>query len=443
MSAKKQRNSRKRIPKNLAMGNATTQNTNASIKTAKQSAPLPSHDWRGALVYIFSLWIISRGILTAVGLYARNIFEAPANLAGNIQQAFGITSGFSWLDIWSAWDSKYYYLITKLGYLGAAVAHGKPNDVWAFFPLYNWASKPFALLFGETYFGMLFVSNLALIAGAYAFYRLAEYEYGAGLARRAVLILFAFPTAYVFSCLMTESLFIALTISAWYFARRGNWWAAGLCGLGAALTRMTGLLIAPIFALEYLRQAGWQWHPRTWDLRVLRFRESKFNYLWIGLVPCGLLIYMMVAWIIIDNPLAMFDAQASWDFGRGRENPIMNLLFGFTEGARRGYFNIADSGFGLTYGAVLTSIVLAILFIGRRRIGNLLFLWSVVVIGISFSVNFYSALSMPRFLVVLFPVFLILAAIKNRIAFSAIATVLVILQIITFALWTSGFTVAV
>jgi hypothetical protein len=44
---------------------------------------------------------------------------------------------------------------------------------------------------------------------------------------------------------MTESLFVLLTVASFYAAKREHWWAAGLIGLCASATRVTGVLLLP------------------------------------------------------------------------------------------------------------------------------------------------------------------------------------------------------
>ncbi len=390
----------------------------------------PAASRRSALAYVLMLWALSRLVLTAAGA-----FIAPKIAGGGGGNSFGKISGHAWWDMWAAWDSKWYYHITEFGY--AATHELSDGGIWAWFPLYPWLSRLFAVPLGSAYAGMLVVSNLAIIVAAYWLYQFTYRQYNPAIARRAVLCLFVFPTAYVFACMLTESLFIACTIGAWYFARRRCWWAAGLCAMGAVLTRFTGVLMAPILTLEYLRQCGWRWPPRTWALAALQWR-----WLWIGLIPAGLAIFMFTEWYLMGNPWAFVDAQSS----RGeRGNPFRYLFTAFMSGW--------DGGFNLTalyrgtlghgYSAWLTLGVLALLLWQRKNIGALLFMWSLAAIALSFSVHMNAVWSVPRFLAVLFPVLLAVAFIPSRAAFAIVAVFMAMLQVTTYVLWSTGHVIAV
>ncbi len=88
-------------------------------------------------------------------------------------------------------------------------------------------------------------------------------DFDRATAARAVLYLLVFPTTLFLSAVYAESLFLALTVAAFYHARRGQWWIAGALGGLAALARPHGVLLALPLAVEYLAQ-------RDFDLRAIR-----------------------------------------------------------------------------------------------------------------------------------------------------------------------------
>ena len=382
----------------------------------------------GAIPYILVVWCVSRVILTGIGVGVRSwIGQAPGS--GNVQDSFGIGTGFAWLDIWSAWDSYWYYHIADVGYLATPMS-ADGHSAWAFFPLYPWLTRAVAAVVGDTYIAALLVSNAALLIGAWALYKLVQHRHDDARARKAVLFLFLFPTAYAFSCLMTEGLFLALTIGAWYCARRGNWLLAGVLGMGSAMTRLVGLVTAPLLALEYLRQR--QWH-------FIRIRPDA---LWIGLVPVGLGVYMAFCYIATGNPWQFADAQDPWAYGSQRANPL-RVLWWSLETAWEGRFSLQGGHLGLGYGAIATIAVTGVLLWGRKQTGTLLCLWSMAVILISLASHILSAQSMPRYLAVLFPLFMILASLRaNSVTCVITVAVLSLLQAATFSLWTLGYGVA-
>ncbi len=383
----------------------------------------PVWKW-GAIPYILTLWCVSRVILAIVGVVART--------QGVMITRTSMSTDHVWLNIWSAWDASWYYNIADVGYLDAPM--DRQYTAWAFFPLYPWMARAVAWVIGAVvddpvYVAMILVSNAALLIGAWVFYKLVEQDSGGAMARKAVLFLFLFPTGYVLSCLMTEGLFFALSVGAWYSARQGNWLVASVLGMASSMTRMAGLVMAPLLALEYLRQR--QWH-------ITRIRP---NALWIGLVPLGLGVFMVTCYILTGNPWQFADAQNAWS--PQRENPLRALWWGFNDAWSGGY-TLNHGKLGQGYGAILTVVVTGVLLWGRKQIGTLLFLWSVTLIGISLASHITSAQSMPRYMVVLFPVSMVLASLRmNSVAFVITVAALILLQGATFSLWTVGWGVAI
>ncbi len=403
---------------------AKQQNEPAPDTTVRADTTVgPVWKW-GAIPYILTLWCVSRVILAIVGVVART--------QGVMITRTSMSTDHVWLNIWSAWDASWYYHIADVGYLDAPM--DRQYSAWAFFPLYPWTARAVAWVIGAVvddpvYIAAILVSNAALLIGAWVFYKLVEQDSGGAMARKAVLFLFLFPTGYVLSALMTEGLFFALSVGAWYSARQGNWLVASVLGMASAMTRMVGLVMAPLLALEYLRQR--QWH-------ITRIRP---NALWIGLVPLGLGVFMATCYTLTGNPWKFVDAQNAW--APQRENPLWVLWWSLEMAWLRGWGTLHYGYLGLGYGAILTIAVTGVLLWGRKQIGTLLVLWSVTLIGISLASHFKSAQSIPRYLAVIFPVFMVLASLRtNSVAFVITVAALILLQGATFTLWTLGWPVA-
>ena len=392
-------------------------------RTARNMGTRPGGRW-GAIPYILVVWCVSRVILIGIGMGARSwVGYGPGSKI--VQDKIG--TGFAWLDIWSAWDSYWYYSIADVGYLASPVVVDGYN-AWAFFPLYPWVARAVAAVVGNLYIAALLVSNISLLIGAWALYNLVQHLHDDAMARKAVLFLFLFPAGYALSCLLTEGLFFVLTVGAWYCARQHHWLLAGLLGMASAMTRLVGLFMAPLLALEYLRQR--QWH-------IIRIRPDA---LWIGLVPIGLVVFMAVCYTLTGNPLQFVEAQDVWGV---RENPLWTL-WSSLERAWHERFSRWDGVLGNGYGALAAIVAAGVLLWGRKQIGTLLCFWSLAQILISLAANIRAIQSMPRHLAVIFPLFMILASLRTKsVAFVITVVVLSLLQAATFALWTMGWVVAV
>ena len=397
---------------------------------------------REALLWIGGVWLVSRALLLMLGVFARAAFErTPVRF-------FHDFSAHAWLNIWGAWDSGWYVGIAEDGYHTEPQADGYAN--YAFFPLYPWLMRLTGWLFGEggAYLGGLLVSNIALLAAAWLLYRWMEQEKDRATAKKAVLFLFLFPTGYVFSCLMTEGLFIALSLGAYYYARRGNWFLASLLGGLSAMTRSLGVLIAPLLAFEYLRQRYDARAPASaapiFSPRGARhlLRALDFRCLWLALVPAGLGVFALVCWRVTGDPLAFISIQDIWIYGNtgGAAYKGVNPLDPLFEAFRR--ISVAPHlphSQGYVYGALFSAAVFALLLAGCRQIGMPLLLWSLALLLVPLSSALHSPYSMPRYVAVIFPLFVIFAALSwRKWLFWATAAALALLQAATWMLWTLG-----
>lgn len=390
---------------------------------------------RDALRYILILFVTTRVFLTVAGVLART-FIGEFQTAGNIRH-HGITlTGHTWLDIWGAWDSRWYLTIAENWYVVEKVAGVYAS--YAFYPLYPLLVKwGFGPIFGN-FTGAILVSNLALLVAAWFLYKLVESQSGHETGKRAVLFMFLYPTAFMFSCILTEALFVCVSIASVYFARRNNWLVAGLLGGCATLTRSVGLFLAIPLLLEYFSQKNY------------RIKNIRPDFLFLGLVPMGTVIFMLICYSVTGNPFAMIEASSGW--GTSFTNPLWPLwngLFGEHSGIAQSWLDRHSYSLfgwdkiipGAVLGVALSVYCLYTLAKGWGKMEISLFVYSLVLILFPLSASELSTIAMPRYTLVVFPVFMILARTIKSGGSLYWATLLVfaILQTVTIALWTNGF----
>ncbi len=189
-----------------------------------------------------------------------------------------------WKEIWNRWDAVHYLALAKHGY----VAEGPERFAIVFYPLYPWLVRAAAFLTCNYLTAAFLVSGLASVAVALLLQRLARLDESRAVARNAVWFLFIFPTSYFLHIGYTESLFLALTLGCVLAARLNRWWLAGLLGACACATRVNGLLLLPVLAVEALSQ-----------LRLAR--RINLRWLWIGIVPSGFLAYLWLNYRVTGN----------------------------------------------------------------------------------------------------------------------------------------------
>jgi hypothetical protein len=308
--------------------------------------------------------------------------------------------GSPFFDMWGRWDSAWYLQITNGGYF---FTPGKQSAV-AFFPLYPLLMsllKPFtnsALLAGWL------ISNVCFLLALILLYKLVEREFSdSSIAARAVLYIAIFPTAFFFSAVYSESLFLLLAAASFYFVRQRKWLYAAMSGMFLAATRIVGVTMWLVIIVEWLHVHGLQ-------LRTMPPKEMGRNFLdalhkdWcslaaIQLIPFGLAAYMLYLQAAFGNPLAFMIAQKDWDNQvRGALMVIWTTVRDLLAGAHFWWFAPLD--------LAVFFAALAICWAVWRRLGSTYGLYSLLCILIPIS---STTRSMIRYALVAFPLFIILA----------------------------------
>src|SRR5262249_47881050 len=121
-----------------------------------------------------------------------------------------------------------------------------------FFPLYPVLMRTLApVAGGDVVIAGLILSLACFTVAVALLYRLAALEIGDDDAGPAVLFLVTYPFALFFSASYTESLFLLVTVGAFYAMRRERPLEASFFGLAAGLARPNGFWIAaPLLWME-------------------------------------------------------------------------------------------------------------------------------------------------------------------------------------------------
>jgi hypothetical protein len=392
----------------------------------------------------------SRLLVWAAGVGTLLVFGfGPARKALN---PAGVTRGFGWLgDLLAApaarWDASWYLVIAHHGYLPGLGSLTSARA--AFFPLYPLGLKTIAAVGPPPLIAGVLLSLLALGLALYGIHRLTTLELGrpgrrasarpgdGDAARLAVMATAFAPMAFYFSAVYPESLYLALSVGLFWCARHGRWGAAGALGALAAATRSVGVVLVLPALILYLygpredARAGVPSAPRPPEAereRVVRSRPLRRlaprypvrgDALWLGLVPGGLALYMAYFSISGGDALAPFHAQGEW--GRHFAGPYLGVWDGVKaafEGARQllsfqtrhVYFPLApgnplvSAGHNLMLLAFLVAAVPAVVGVLRElplAYGG--YVVASLALPLSYPVPAQPLMSLPRFLVVLFP----------------------------------------
>jgi Gpi18-like mannosyltransferase len=290
------------------------------------------------------------------------------------------------LAVWGRWDAVHYLSIAAQGYQGIQPA---------FFPLYPLLIRILGLFTGNDLIAGLLVSNACFFFGLLYLYKLLEHEFDRPVARRAIFYVSIFPTAIYFSAVYTESLFFFLTVAAFYYMRSQRWLLAAIFGFFAALTRAEGILLLIPFGVEWFAR----YHSAP--LRGLR------NALYGALIPLGLGVYMAYLWVLRGDALYFAHVQKYW--GRQAAMPWVSLMNSFHKilHAANGQ-TVANQSLEVAF----TALMIVVLLCGWRRLR--LSYTAYMAISVLLPMCTSSLMSMPRFALVLFPMFAILARWGDR-----------------------------
>ena len=266
----------------------------------------------------------------------------------------------------------------------------------AFFPLYPMAIKVLAWLPGVGPLGAaLFISNACFLGALVVLHGLTRLEgMSAAVARTSVLLIAIFPTAFFFLAPYTESPFLLLSVSAFWFARRDRWAMAALMGALAALTRSIGLVLVLGLAVEAIQRTREDGRPL-----IPRLAAS-------AAVAVGPALYFLYWGVVHQDTMAPFEAQEAWQ--RVFTFPLATLVQAGRYAVRYGSYWLID--------AVVVGVVLVAVLAGIRwlRWGYLAYALASLAVPLFEPLPDRPLLSMPRFVVVLFPAFWVMARAVER-----------------------------
>lgn len=335
----------------------------------------------------------------------------------------------SFVDIFgSRWDTGFYVSIAEEGYR----FEGVPLPSVAFFPLLPLLMRAVTPFVGNTLVAGMVVSNGAMLLAAILFYGLVEMDWGAEVAGRAVWYLLIFPTAFFGAAIYTESLFLLGAIGSLYFARRGYWESATLLGIAATLTRLVGLVVAPMLLVEW------------WMQRRSRPEQSRPGYAALLaplLTPLGTLFYMVYLHHKFGDPFAFVKASAAW--ARVPQSPLETITGLFSRPAE-GWWAAWLSGRvhldnWLDFSFIILFLFAGLILLYRHRWSEATF----VLLGTLMAFSSGLLMSQRRYVWVMFPVFILLAQWGGRPWFDRLITTLFLLGLALFTiLFANGYWVA-
>jgi hypothetical protein len=325
---------------------------------------------------------------------------APASGRLLLGDAYGPVSDFLFRTF-AQWDARWFLQIAEHGY-------EEVPDAAAFFPVYPAAAHALAWVTGSTLVAGVALSLAAGAAGAWALAELARPLLGERGARDAVLYLALYPVAFVLTALYSDGLFLALAAASFLAATRGRALTTGVLAGLATGTRLLGLALLP--SLVFLLWRGRE--PRA----LVRLAP-------LLLVPAAIGLYALHLDSTLGDPWAFSSAQADWDRDVSALGPLGGL-WDSVQAAGRGARDLLDlpatgpghdERVGLWNVSHLALLAAAawLTWVAWKRLGPAFGLYSAATLAIVLSVPAagFPLVSLPRFLLADFPLFLALASV--------------------------------
>jgi hypothetical protein len=274
----------------------------------------PTRTWFDALEPLRETGALLVGLKLALGLlalYAIGVGGVPGpchyELAWDGWKTFPPLddrgTNYLLVGVWQRWDACWYGKIATFGY------EAGENSV-SFFPAFPILVALVAPLVGGSVAaaGEIVAAVAYLVAGVVLLHLVAG-DFGRGIARRTLLYLSVFPVAFFLFAPFTESLFLAASAGALLAARRRRWWIATAAVCIAALTRIQGVFLVLPIAWEAFRFVRADLEPG------MRTRLSSLVAPAAAIVAPGVVFGL---WILVAEALSGMSPFESQDLWGGR-----------------------------------------------------------------------------------------------------------------------------
>jgi hypothetical protein len=413
-----------------------------------------SHVWKPFLASRLLVWTV--GILAAWLRHHQGPPDDPTGLTAALGHTGNIIAAPA-----VRWDAIWYLTIAQHGYQHSTAL---PD----FFPLYPLLIRALSWSALSAVVAGVLISLVAFWIGLELVYRLAERDFGARAAMATVWLLALFPMSFFFSAVYTEALFLALSTGCLYLARCERWLWAGILGGLASATRSIGILLVVPLAVLYVQQLrasrgepsrgpAWRTAISGWGSGTSSLRSTTSGWWpaiatkWSGLVgialiPLGLAAYVIGMAIADGTPLAMFNAQQA---DRGFVVPPVTIIRQFTwtvhhiaRSNNTGQFGLGLLNTGvMELGFLALAGVCAVGMVRRLNPAHVAYVVVGLLVLLSEPAIRQSPLtSFPRYIMVLFPLWVWLALALHRhrriwIGVLGLSTLALALFTLDFATW--------
>ncbi|GIK83886.1 MAG: hypothetical protein BroJett025_05080 [Patescibacteria group bacterium] len=389
---------------------------------------------------LFIIFLFWRLALFLIGFLADSVltYDPSFPYADGLLDTFDLPR---WVYSWANFDGVHYLTIMKNGYRGADL-------IQAFFPVYPYLSKIVNFIVDNYLLASLVVSNVSFLLLLFFWYQCIKHSFSQTVAYWATAVLLLFPTSFFFAASYTESLFLLFVIGTFWSVQKKRYWLTALCIALASATRVTGILLLPAVLIEIV-------FPNIqWGISLKELQKNVKNSLtaWrkviqpVGIVAlgsAGLLAYMYYLYKEFGDPLYFFHVQSEFGGGIRQESVVLypQVVWRYIKillTARP--FDLKYYSYILEFLVGIFGLLGIVLSVTKTRLSCTLF--ALLAFFVPTITGTFS--SMPRYILVCFPIFSILAiwAEKSKVFRYTWFTMSIVLLIVHTVMFVQGYWIA-
>lgn len=320
-------------------------------------------------------------------------FPLVVVLATKVLLLFWIAD-FSFVNRWMIRDAAHYVSIAEFGY--NQIGREFLICFYPMFPLLVYLVGK--ILLGHFLLSGYLVTAIGSFVTACLLYKLTSCDYSIGVARRAVLALFLFPSALFLHIPYTESVTLSFVLGSFLLMRRRMYWWAFLFGAFALATRSQALALVPAVVVEIMLYS-----------KLPKLHRLLYSLAGVMIVLLGFVFFLAINKYYFDDFFAYVSFWrsafgTSFDLFRasGLRHALDMLRLDGLHGIVFGYYQLW----------VFALALLALVYSIYRKMRLSYIAYFCVALVISYSPNVW--LSMPRFALSFFPMFIAIAMLTGN-----------------------------
>lgn len=300
-------------------------------------------------------------------------------------------SSLSLASSFMTWDAQHYLFLSDHGYHPVQESN-------RFFPLFPGLIHLGSLFLGNSFWGGLVLSNLFSLGAIVLFYFFTKRFFSERIAEISTLLLLAFPTSFFLSLIYSESLFLFLVMCFFFFLYRKQFFLAGLFSFFLPLARSVGVFIFLPFSVYYAQYVYQQWKKNNAVRKDILLQGLHLLWPLAGLGMLFLFIYIKTGnffeiFLLHNTVVGRWDVFSIFHpdvfFKNLTQFPL--ALHGFTN-------SLLDRIFFVAY-------LISLPFI-YKRLDKTFFIYALCMGGVPI---FGTFMSYTRYMLMVFPFFIILA----------------------------------